>query len=135
MSPSSSNTIVRPSGETSSESHVPSSVVNLSGVLGVSGSPAPRPPVESLPRPPRCACVGVVSAQSATAKSTGMVRRILASLLEKELETIRYEIRGGGGQARGRLTFEANESTIVPSKFPPTTPYKRISCTGRRRPV
>ncbi len=38
MSPSSSKTIVRPSGERSSESHVPSSVVNLSAFVGVSGN-------------------------------------------------------------------------------------------------
>src|SRR2546422_5807137 len=37
-SPSSSNTIVRPSGETSSESHVPSEVVKSTLRVGVSGS-------------------------------------------------------------------------------------------------
>src|SRR5215831_10143443 len=116
MSPSSSNTMVRPSGETSSESHVPSSVVNLSGVLGVSGSPAPRPPVESLPRPPRCASVGVVTTQSAAAKRTwGMMRRILASLVGEELETIRYETRVQGEQvrvARGGGNAERFDRTV-----------------------
>src|SRR2546427_8427320 len=37
-SPSSSNTMVRPSGETSSESHVPSEVVKSTLRVGVSGS-------------------------------------------------------------------------------------------------
>src|SRR5690349_21566529 len=38
MSPNKSNTIILPSGETSSDIHVPSSVVNLSGRVGTSGS-------------------------------------------------------------------------------------------------
>src|SRR5512146_2514112 len=96
-SPSSSKTIVLPSGERSSESQVPSSVVNLSGVVGVSGRPRA---VVSLPRPPRCAFATVLltDAMAARIAIDEMRRRILASggIKDSDGRRILADGRGGG---------------------------------------
>src|SRR5215813_932869 len=109
MSPSSSKTIVRPSGEISSESQVPSSVVNLSGLAGASGRPAARP-AESAPRPPRWARAGVASAtRVATTAMWGMKRRILRLGLGKE-KTRRKEYGVSRSNAAGvRTEWERDE--------------------------
>src|SRR5262252_2579312 len=64
-SPRRSNTSVRPSGDTSTDIQVPSSVVNLRGRVGTSGSPPPPPPAPPPPAP-RCAATGGADIASAT---------------------------------------------------------------------
>src|SRR6185436_6163492 len=69
-----------PSGERSRLSQVPSSVVNLRALLGVSGRPAPRPPVVSLPRPPRWASAGVEAVRIVAPNATERMRRRILRL-------------------------------------------------------